>query len=322
MLNVTVSGCRMESNKARATVPTTSLQQNASRNAVSGGGCISVLFYRNASGSALSVSGNTFEQCVVDVSFTDDVRVGNGYGGAVSVYFGLSAGLRQLDVSFFNMVLHDNVFTGCEVNVSPILGGNAYGGAVSVYVGGYSSVFIDQVGSAVVEVGETVLRNASIIVNNSRFSSCTSRRNALADSFGGSVYGGSFSFHVGGYAWSSARSSRSSSTCGATSASGVSVHVSDAPCSNCSALTTSGGSSHQANACGGSMSVVHVGAYAWSLASSSVVNFVRHDTGSNAFCGDTWVTDLSVLIADSTMLHTKAVSGKHRQFYVCFHVER
>ena len=138
VLNVTVSGCRMEASKARATVPTTSLQQNASSNALSGGGCISVLFYGNASGSVVVVSGNTFDQCVVDVSSTANVRLGNGYGGAVSVYFGLSAGLRQLDVSFFNLALHNNVFTGCEVSVSPDFGGNAYGGGVSVYVGGYS----------------------------------------------------------------------------------------------------------------------------------------------------------------------------------------
>ena len=135
MLNVTVSGCRMGANKARATVPTTSLQQNASRNAISGGGCVSVLFYGNASGSVVLVRGNTFYQCLVDVSLTDNVRVGNGYGGAVSVYYGLSAGLRRLDVSFFNMVFQENAFTGCEVNVSPSFGGNAYGGGVSVYVG-------------------------------------------------------------------------------------------------------------------------------------------------------------------------------------------
>ena len=75
MLNVTVSGCKMEANRARATVPTTSLQQHASRNAVSGGGCVSVLFYGNASGSVVQVSGNTFEQCVVDVSSTANVSL-------------------------------------------------------------------------------------------------------------------------------------------------------------------------------------------------------------------------------------------------------
>jgi hypothetical protein len=288
MLNVTVSGCKMEANRARATVPTTSLQQHASRNAVGGGGCVSVLFYGNASGSVVQVSGNTFEQCVVDVSGIANVQLGNGYGGAFSVYFGIYAGLRRLDVSFINMVLHGNVFTGCDVNVSPVLGGNAYGGGVSLYAGGYSSMFIDQGGSAVAEVGETVLRNASIVLNNPRFVSFTSRRRALTKVFGGSVYGGSFSFHVGAYSWSYSQdiNNHSSRTCGATSASGVSVSVSDAPCSNCSALTTSGIDSLQVNAYGGSMSVLHVGAYAWSysLAASSP---------SSSTCGATSASEVS-----------------------------
>jgi len=303
VLNVTVSGCRMEANKAWATVPTTSLQQNASRNAVSGGGCVSVLFYGNASGSLVLVSGNTFDQCVVDVSGIANVHVGNGYGGAVSVYFGLSAGLRRLDVSFFNMVLHGNVFTGCEVSVSPDLGGNAYGGGVSVYVGGYSSVFIDQGGSAVAEVGETVLRNASIVLKNSRFSSCTSRRLALTSAFGGSVYGGSFSFHVGAYAWSYSQeiNNPSSSTCGATSASGVSVSISDTPCSNCSAMTTSGGAAFHANAYGGSMSVVHVGAYAWSYSQDT-------SSPSSSTCGATSASAVSVSISDAPCSNCSALT--------------
>jgi hypothetical protein len=304
MLDVTVSGCRMEANKARATVPTTSLQYTESRNAVSGGGCISVLFYGNATGSAVSVSGNTFEQCVVDVSRTYYVRLGNGYGGAVSVYFGLFAGLRQLDVSFFNLALHDNVFTGCEVNVSPILGGNAYGGGVSVYVGGYSSVYIPQQnGPAVAEVGETVLRNASIILKNSRFSSCTSRRFSLTNVFGGSVYGGSFSFYVGAYAWSASVNSlsNSSSTCGATSARGVSVGISDAPCSNCRALTTGGKSSILANAYGGSMSVMHVGAYALSQT-------FGEGSPSSSTCGATSASGVSVGISDAPCSNCSALT--------------
>jgi hypothetical protein len=67
------------------------------------------------------------------------------------------------------------------------------------------------------------------------------------------AYGRSMSVvHVGVYAWSYtyAKSSNSSSTCEATSASRVSVNVSDAPCSNCIALTTSSFFPDQANASG------------------------------------------------------------------------
>jgi hypothetical protein len=122
--------------------------------------------------------------------------------------------------------------------------------------------------------------------------------------------------HVGAYAWNfnDEGDGSSSSTCEATSASGVSVSISDTPCSNCSALT-SGGISYQSNAHGGSMSVVLVGAYAWSV--SFVGSF---NTISLSFCGTSWVTDLSVIIADSSMLLTKAVSSKHRQSCVCLHL--
>ena len=186
-----------------------------------------------------------------------------------------------------------------------------------MYVGGYSSVFIDQSGSAVAEVGETVLRNASIILKSSRFSACTSRRFSLTNVFGGSVHGGSFSFHVGAYAWSARFSSlsNSSSTCGATSASGVSVGISDTPCSNCSALTSSGGESLQANAYGGSMSVFYIGSRAWSFAAVGSFGLL-----SRSFCNSTWVIDLSVFIADSTTLLTKAVSSKCCRLCLCLHV--
>jgi hypothetical protein len=76
--NVTVSACTMVSNIARASVPRMSLQHNASRNAVAGGGCLSLLFSGNASGTALRVLGNRFVQCEVAVSGSDNVAVGNG----------------------------------------------------------------------------------------------------------------------------------------------------------------------------------------------------------------------------------------------------
>ena len=59
-----------------------------------------------------------------------------GYGGGLSVYFGLSAGLQLLDVAFFNLALLRNEFTRCSVAIPGI--GNLYGGGVSVYMGGYS----------------------------------------------------------------------------------------------------------------------------------------------------------------------------------------
>ncbi len=76
MSNVTISGCIMTGNSAQASVPTLSQQFNASRNAVAGGGCVSVLFSGNSSGSNVKFSGSTFLSCTVTVGNT--VYVGNG----------------------------------------------------------------------------------------------------------------------------------------------------------------------------------------------------------------------------------------------------
>jgi hypothetical protein len=166
--------------------------------------------------------------------------------------------------------------------------------------------------------GATSASGVSVGISDTPCSDCSALTTSGEESYQANAYGGSMSVvHVGAYAWSlsAGGNSPSSSTCGATSASGVSVGISDTPCSDCSALTTSGGYSNQANAYGGSMSVVHVGAYAWSF--TFIGSF---DLTSLSFCDTTRVTDLSVIIADSSMLLTKAVSGKHRQFSVCLHL--
>lgn len=82
MLNVSISGCTMIENSAQASVPTSSPQYRASQNAVAGGGCVSVLFSGNASGSSVNVSGSMFLQCAVAVAVGNNVNVGNGTGCA------------------------------------------------------------------------------------------------------------------------------------------------------------------------------------------------------------------------------------------------
>jgi hypothetical protein len=62
MFNVSVSGCTMVDNKAVA-----GQFQSASFSSVAGGGCVSVLFRGNASGSTVHIRGSTFLQCIVDV---------------------------------------------------------------------------------------------------------------------------------------------------------------------------------------------------------------------------------------------------------------
>jgi hypothetical protein len=74
--NVSVTGCSMIENSAVAAVPASSPQNVGSRNAVAGGGCVSVLFRGNSSASTLLISGNSFLRCAVHVSRS--IRVGNG----------------------------------------------------------------------------------------------------------------------------------------------------------------------------------------------------------------------------------------------------
>jgi hypothetical protein len=78
VFNVTVTGCTMAQSSAAAAVPVDSPQSSLSRNAVAGGGCVSVLFRGNSSGSAVQVSGNSFRQCTVDISSASNALVGNG----------------------------------------------------------------------------------------------------------------------------------------------------------------------------------------------------------------------------------------------------
>jgi hypothetical protein len=100
-------------------------------------------------------------------------------------------------------------------------------------------------------------------------------------------------------------SSNSSSSCGATSVREVSVNVSDSDCFNCSASVTSaiGGAedeaSYAANAYGGSMSVLYVGAYSWCRSYDSSSN-------SHSTCGATNASVVTVRISDSNCSHCSA----------------
>jgi hypothetical protein len=85
VFNVSISGCRMLANTALAFLPKASRQYSVhTRSALAGGGCVSVLFSRNASGSKVHVADNVFDGCEVDVSdVTGNVAVGNGMMAAL-----------------------------------------------------------------------------------------------------------------------------------------------------------------------------------------------------------------------------------------------
>jgi hypothetical protein len=110
--------------------------------------------------------------------------------------------------------------------------------------------------------------------------------------------------YVGAYAWSfSSTASSSSSKCEATSASGVSVHVSDSRCSDCRALSTSDLEFFGANSYGGS-----IGIYIGSLSYSYAAGEIRFS--SSSVVETTHVHRLSITIQNSTIADTEAISGE------------
>ncbi len=209
----------------------------------------------------------------------------------MSLYYGVSAGLQLLSVAFLSIALQGSTFANCSVR-SNAQGGNAYGGAVSLYIGAYSSAYSKTGAAVVVAAGDTVVRNVNVTLDTVDFKSCSAIREQWKSSLMGSnVYGGSFSFHVGAYAWSYSSFGDSSSTCGSTVASGLRVHVQNTTSVDSRASTTSSGDgSYGANSYGGSMSVLHVGAYSWSICLNA---------NSYSKCGATTASDVSVHVNGS-----------------------
>jgi hypothetical protein len=216
----------------------------------------------------------------------------------VSLYFGLAAAALLLDVSSLSLVFRNNKFASCAVSVS-VSGGNAYGGAASVYIGAYMSVFASNVAAAAA-AGDTVVRNVSVSLDSSRFDSCSA---VSFGSFGANVYGGSFSFYIGAYAWSrSASNGTSSSSCGTTRVSGVIARIFNTTSNDISASTTvRSASSRGANSYGGSLSVLYIGAYSWSFSGAT-------SSSSRSSCGATSAGEVSVTVTDSACSNCSAMS--------------
>jgi hypothetical protein len=206
-----------------------------------------------------------------------------------------------------SVTLHSATFESCSAtrNGGSTFGANVYGGSFSFYVGAYAWSQSGSSGNSSSACGATDVSGVAVRVQNaSSVNSSASTSTNGGVSRAANSYGGSMSvLYVGAYAWSrsQASSSSSSSMCGATSARGLSVHVSDSACSNCRALSTSGARSNGANSYGGSMSVLYVGAYAWSLSQAD-------SSSSSSMCGATSASGLSVHVSDSACLDCRAWS--------------
>jgi hypothetical protein len=246
------------------------------------------------------------------------------YGGSFSFYVGAhswsrSAGIGgisssstsgSVNASGMNVRLHkvisrhSRALTTTSGDVA--YGSNSYGGFMSIlHVGAYCWSFSDsEWGSSNSHCGATSLRDVSVHVSASSCSNC-SATSENRHSLGANSYGGSLSvLHVGAYSWSFSKSRRSSSRSmsAAVSANHVEVHVSDATCSYCHAVTRSNeGVALGASSYGGSMSVVHVGAYSWSLVSDEFSN-------TSSTCDVTSASELSVHISGFRCSNCSSIS--------------
>ncbi len=189
---------------------------------------------------------------------------------------------------------------------SNVSGGNAYGGAVSLYMGAYSSM--SSHGNAVAAVGDTVVRNVSVLLDSIHFDSCAAMRESRIKNnnfLGANVYGGSFSFYVGAYAWSqsvlkSTHYGSSNSTCGSINGSNLIVQVKNITSLHARASAISSLSlSYGANSYGGSMSVMYVGGYAFSRS---------FDGLSQSSCGVSGLSNILIDVSGFTCFNCSAIS--------------
>ncbi len=269
---------------------------------------------------SLALLRNEFTSCAVLNS--PGGGNGNAYGGGVSVYMGaystpnLGNGSGNTMVQNVSIVVDMVSFTTCSVSNTPAYvpgGGNTYGGGVSVYMGAYAVGI--SVSKTIVAAGDTTVQNVSIVVHKVAFTSCNVSTGTNSPYSSGNTYGGSLSFYVGAYTWSFKGLGSNS---GLTTATVLSLTINDTNSTDCSAVVQGNLQNLGANSYGGSISAVYIGAYAWNLNPGDTGNPGSIYGVSNAFCGDTSVTDLVISITGSTFINSLAASRKFSTGYVVF----
>ncbi len=293
----------------------------------------------SASGVSVQVNNSACRNCSASSINRGASTFGvNSYGGSMSVlYVGAyswsfsmaassssSSRCEATSASGLSVQVNNSACRNCSASSinrgASTFGANSYGGSMSVlYVGAYAWSFSNGESSITSSSCEaTHASGVSVQVSKSVCWNCIassiSEDGTSLSTFGVNSYGGSMSvLYVGAYSWSVTDkiSSSSSSKCGETSASGVSVLVSDLAFSSCSALSISGGNSFGANSFGGSISVSYIGASSYSLATAGDSLSL-----SRSIVEATRVLDLSIMIKKAAIADTEALSGE------CFCIHR
>jgi hypothetical protein len=183
---------------------------------------------------------------------------------------------------------------------------DAYGGFLNVLFIGSSALSFNKspIGISASHCSFTSANGININITDALCFNCVASTSAIAGTQAASAFGGSMSvLHVGAHAWS--YGTLSETNCSAfvstTDSSNLRVRIKNAPCFNCSASTFTGTESCSADAYGGSMSVLHIGGTAWSLAES-----VKSSTQS--ISESIFVSDAGIHIEDTPCVNCKSSS--------------
>ena len=225
-------------------------------------------------------------------------------GVSVSIRSALFNGCRAVIMTSLAVVPDDGGEGGS-------VGASAFGGSLSVVYLAATSFSWSESGSSNSITGYTNARFINISIANTVLSNSIALTtcNAASGSFVTNVYGGSISvLYIGGnsISWKNA-GLYGSSTSGATNASDVGILMSNVSSSNSSAVTSTNSNtgSSGANAYGGSVSLIYVGAFAWSFAVGSVG---QAQINSTVFCGTTFATRVSLIVNNSSFVDSLAFS--------------
>jgi hypothetical protein len=287
--------------------------------AAAGGGCLSILYNSDISGSRVSMDKNVFQSCSVrmfgTVSLLEEpsgVQCGNAYGGAVSFYYGFrSASSLQIydtSCSFTNNICHST-----SIAASVGIGGNVYGGCLSVYAGAWR---VTETGSS--SLGHvTVERMSMSIVGNSLVDSrASSSSSSPSSSNGANSYGGGISVAVGAYVYGRGLSTFR----GNTIFNNNSIAISGNTLTDCEASSSSSSPSPQLdsfsnglNAYGGGISF-SVGAYTYGTNSihfrgDTTFNNIKYTMSRNSLINCTASSLTSSLVTSSSFVSSSSSNG-------------
>ncbi len=196
-----------------------------------GGGCISANYNQYNNASTVSISDNSFLDCLAQiVNAPESPRYFSGvYGGAVSIYYGLAPSASSpVYVKAASTDFLSNICSFCSASITNLNSNINAPATVGAY-GGCLSVFIGNVGG---NVGYTIVQDSVFTASRNTISDCF----AVAYSRMGAIsFGGGVSVSFGSINTNSCRRRLDGCAVGSLNVKGTRVLASNNTVSNCSA---------------------------------------------------------------------------------------